>query len=314
MPLDPQVEHILQLARQTANPEYWEMTPQAARALHNQKAAILDAKPEPVYRAEDRAVPGASGDIPVRVFTPRASEEPLAVLVWLHGGGHVIGSLDSYDSLCRQLALRADCMVVSVGYRLAPEHKFPAAVEDSFAALKWVGEQAGSLGADARRMAIGGDSAGGNLAAVAAILAREGGGPPLAFQLLVYPPTAPFPDSASQHALSDGYLLTRKHILWFQGHYLRSDDDRRDFRYAPLLCPNLSGLPPALVIVAEYDPLRDEGIAYAKRLREAGNQVELMDYPGMVHPFFSMSGAVDVARQAIADAAAALRRAFRANG
>ena len=313
MPLHPQVELVLQKIKQAGNPEYWQMTPQQARDFHNQKAAILDAKPEPVFRAEDRTLPGPAGAIPVRVFTPRASKTPLPVLVWLHGGGHVVGSLDSYDSVCRQLALRADCIVVSVDYRLAPEHKFPAAVDDSFAALMWVLQHADELGGDVSRIAIGGDSAGGNLAAVAAILARDAGLPPLAFQLLVYPATAAHPDTQSQQAFSDGYLLTRKHIFWFQNHYLRDDRDREDFRYAPLLCPNLSGLPPALVIVAEYDPLRDEGIIYAECLLHAGNQVELVNYEGMVHAFFSMSGALDVGKQAITKAAAALQQAFRDN-
>jgi acetyl esterase len=202
--------------------------------------------------------------------------------------------------------------VVSVDYRLAPEHKFPAAVDDSFAALTWVGQHAAEIGGDPNRIAAGGDSAGGNLAIVAAILARDAGSPPLVFQLLVYPPTAPYPDSASQLELAEGYLLTRKNILWFQNHYLHDDNDRQDIRYAPLICADLSRLPAALVIVAEYDPLRDEGIAYAERLRQAGNRVELTNYEGMVHPFFSMSGALDVGKQAIAQASVALKEAFAA--
>jgi acetyl esterase len=312
MPLDPQVAQIIDLIKKAGNLEYWQMTPQEARAFHNKKAPILDARPEPIYRSEDRTVPGPAGDIPVRIFTPRESGEPLPVLVWFHGGGHVIGSLDSYDSVCRQLALRADCIVVSVDYRLAPEHKFPAAVDDSFAALTWVGQHAAEIGGDPNRIAAGGDSAGGNLAIVAAILARDAGSPPLVFQLLVYPPTAPYPDSASQLELAEGYLLTRKNILWFQNHYLHDDNDRQDIRYAPLICADLSRLPAALVIVAEYDPLRDEGIAYAERLRQAGNRVELTNYEGMVHPFFSMSGALDVGKQAIAQASVALKEAFAA--
>lgn len=310
MALDPQVRQILELVKRAGNPEYWQMTPEAARDFHNKKAPILDSKPEPVHRCENRRIPGPAGEIPIRIFTPRESSAPLPVLVWFHGGGHVIGSLDSYDSLCRQLALRADCVVVSVDYRLAPEHKFPAAVEDSFAALSWVGQHAAEIGGDANRIAVGGDSAGGNLAAVAAILARDAEYPPLVFQLLIYPPTAAYPDSPSQLELAEGYLLTRKNILWFQNHYVRDDNDRQDFRYAPLLCPDLSRLPPALLIVAGYDPLRDEGIEYAERLRQAGNQVELVNYEGMVHPFLSMSGALEVARQAIVKSSEALRQAF----
>jgi acetyl esterase len=230
--------------------------------------------------------------------------------VWLHGGGHVVGSLDSYDALCRKLALSADCIVVSVAYRLAPEHKFPAGVIDSFAALKWAAGHANEFGGDAARVAIGGDSAGANLAAVCAILARDAGEPALCFQLLVYPRTAPDEEFPSHHALAEGYNLTRKTILWFHDHYRASLADRNDFRYAPLICPDLSRLPPSLIIIGEFDPLRDDGIAYAHRLEAAGNEVELSDYPGMIHPFFSMGGAIDAGRAAMVEAAHALRRAF----
>jgi acetyl esterase/lipase len=311
MPLDPQVEQVLALVRAAGNREYWQMTPQEARDWHNRKAGLLDIKPAPVLRSEDRAIAGPRGDIPLRIFTPRESVEPLPVLVWLHGGGHVVGSLDSYDALCRSLALQADCVVVSVGYRLAPEHKFPAGVEDSFAALQWAGTHAAEFGGDATRLAIGGDSAGGNLAAVCAILARDAGGPRLVLQLLVYPRTAPNEDSPSHHARAEGYMLTRKTILWFHDHYRASDEDRNDFRYAPLVCADLSRLPPALIVVAEYDPLRDDGVLYAEALKRAGNTVTLTEYAGMVHPFFSMGGAIDMGRKAQADAALALRAAFR---
>jgi len=308
--LDPQVAAVLEKIRLAGNPEYWQMTPAQAREWHIRKAGILDIKPAPVHDVADRKVPGSEADIPVRIYTPRASEMPLPVLVWLHGGGHVVGTLDSYDALCRRLALSADCIVVSVGYRLAPEHKFPAGVVDSFAALQWSAKHAAELGGDASRLAIGGDSAGANLAAVCAILARDAGTPALCFQLLVYPRTAAEEDFPSHHAFAEGYMLTRKTILWFHEHYRARDSDREDFRYAPLICPDLSRLPPALVIVGEFDPLRDDGIAYAKRLRDEGNDVVLSDYPGMVHPFFSMGGAVDAGRAAMEEATAALRRVF----
>ena len=311
MPLDPQVLWVLDRIRDAGNPEYWQMTPEQARDWHNRKAGILDVQPEPVFKAEDRVIPGPAADIPVRIYTPRASSTPLPVLVWLHGGGHVVGNIDSYDALCRQLALQADCLVVSVEYRLAPEHKFPAGVEDGFAALTWVGHHAVEIGGDPERIAIGGDSGGGNLAAVCVILARDAGFPKLAFQLLVYPRTAAWEDSASHHEFAEGYLLTRETILWFHNHCLNSDEDRKDWRWAPLDCPDLSRLPPALVIVGEYDPLRDEGIAYAERMRREGNTVELTNYAGMVHPFFSMGGAIDAGRRAIAQAARALKQAFR---
>ena len=310
MPLDPQVQAVLDKIREAGNPEYWQMTPQQARDWHNRKAGILDVKPEPVFKTRDRSVPGLAGGIPVRIFVPRESTEPFPVLVWLHGGGHVVGTLDSYDALCRQLALQGDCLVVSVAYRLAPEHKFPAGVEDSFAALEWVATHAADLGGDPKRVAIGGDSAGGNLAAVCAILARDAGFPHLLMQLLVYPRTAPDEEFPSHHEFAQGHLLTRKTILWFHEHYRGSDADRRDFRYAPLITQDLSRLPPALVIVGECDPLRDDGIAYAERLKSEGNEVELTNYLGMVHPFFSMGGAVDAGRRAVTQAASALKRVF----
>jgi acetyl esterase len=208
--------------------------------------------------------------------------------------------------------LQGDCVVVSVAYRLAPEHKFPAGVEDSFAALQWIAEHASELGGDSNRLAIGGDSAGGNLAAVCAILARDADGPKLVMQLLIYPRTAPDEDSSSHHEFAEGHLLTRNTILWFHRHYRSSDADRVDFRYAPLICKDLSHLPPALIIVGECDPLRDDGIAYAERLQRDGNAVELTNYPGMVHPFFSMGGAVDAGRRAMTQAASTLKRVFSA--
>ena len=310
MPLDPEVAAILEKIRLAGNPEYWQMTPEAARAWHNRKAGILDIKPDPVFAVADRVVQTPAAPVPVRIYTPRASDEPLPILVWLHGGGHVVGCLDSYDALCRQLSLQGDCIVVSVDYRLAPEHKFPAGVDDSFAALQWTAQHAHELGGDPARLAIGGDSAGANLAAVCAILARDAGGPALRFQLLVYPRTAPEEDAASHHTFAEGYLLTRRTILWFHEHYRARPEDRQDFRYAPLICEDLSRLPPALVIVGEFDPLRDDGIAYAQRLRESGNEAALADYPGMVHPFFSMGGAVAAGRAAMTQACAALRHAF----
>ncbi|MEO8751273.1 MAG: alpha/beta hydrolase [Casimicrobiaceae bacterium] len=310
MPLDPQVQAVLDKIRAAGNPEYWQMTPAQARDWHNRKAGILDIKPEPVFATRDRTISDPAGGIPVRIYVPRPPTGLFPVLVWLHGGGHVVGNLDSYDALCRQLALQGNCIVVSVGYRLAPEHKFPAGVLDSFAALEWAGRNAEELGGDPARIAIGGDSAGGNLAAVCAILARDAGAPALCFQLLVYPRTAPDEELPSQYAFAEGHLLTRKTILWFHDHYRASLADRADFRYAPLVCPDLSRLPPALVIVGECDPLHDDGVAYARRLEDAGNAVELADYPGMVHPFFSMGGAVDAGRHAVTQAALALRRAF----
>ncbi len=297
MPLDRQAAALLAKVRAAGNPEYWQMTPQEARDTHNRRAGILGIPPAAVFDVSNRTLPGPAGDIPVRIYAPRQSATLLPVLVYLHGGGHVIGSLDSYDAICRQLALEADCIVVSVDYRLAPEHRFPAGVDDAFAALRWVSGHASEFGGDAKRIAIGGDSAGGNLAAVCAILARDADGPKLRFQLLVYPRTAPDEDLPSQHAFAEGHMLTRRSILWFHEHYRASDADRHDFRYAPLIHPDLSRLPPALVIVGECDPLRDDGIAYARRLQADGTPAELALYEGMIHPFFSLGGVLDAGRQ-----------------
>jgi acetyl esterase len=212
------------------------------------------------------------------------------------------------------LSNQADCIAVAVDYRLAPEYKFPAAVEDSEAALRWVALHAVEFGGDPDRIAVGGDSAGGNLATVVAILARNAGHPKLAFQLLIYPATAPEPEAPSHRKFAEGYVLTRNTIVWFYKHYLRSPKDANDFRYAPLVADDLSDLPPAFVLVAGHDPLRDEGIDYARRLIEFGNRVRLVNYEGMIHGFYLMGGAVDAAKRAVAESAQMLREAFTANG
>jgi acetyl esterase len=310
MAVDPQTQAVLDKIREAGNPEYWQMSVADARAWHVRKAAILDIAPVPVERTEDRPIAGPHGSIPLRIYWPRLTDTPQPVLVWLHGGGHVVGSLESYDALCRMFCTSADCIVVAVDYRLAPEHRFPAGVDDSFAALAWTFANAAAFGGDSQRIALGGDSAGGNLAAVCAILARDAKIGELVFQLLVYPRTAAEENSESHHRFAEGHLLTRKTILWFHDHYRASDADRRDWRYAPLDCPDLSRLPPALVIVGECDPLHDEGVAYANAMMRAGNTVTLSDYPGMVHPFFSMGGAIDAGRAAHREATLALRHAF----
>jgi acetyl esterase len=310
MALHPQVEMVLELAARAGNPPYWELTPDQARALHERTAPVLDAKPVALARVTDLELPGPAGPVAARAYRAHASSAPLPALVWFHGGGHVVGSVRCYDALCRQLALASGVVVVSVDYRLAPEHKFPAAVEDAMAALRWVASHAGRLGVDGTRIAVGGDSAGGNLAAVSAILARDAGDVVPVFQLLVYPATGAWPDTASHAAFAEGHLLERRAIDWFQGHYVRGPADRTDFRFAPLLADDLSGLPDALVVVAECDPLRDEGIAYAERLQAAGSGVELTCYDGMIHAFLSLSGALDAGREAIAHCGRALREAL----
>lgn len=271
-------------------------------------AAQLDAEPPAVAHVEDRTVPGPGGPIPVRLYTPDVAR-PCPVLVFFHGGGWVLGDLETHDVPCRELANAAGCMVIAVDYRLAPEHKFPAASEDAFAATKWVAENAESISVDPKRIAVGGDSAGGNLAAAVALMAKDRGGPALAYQLLVYPITNHAFGSDSYVENADGYGLSRDGMKWFWEQFLASAADGAHPYASPLLAPELRGLPPALVITAEYDPLRDEGEAYAERLRQAGVTVKCSRYDGMIHGFFR-SPVLDPARTGIREAAAALRAAF----
>ena len=315
MPLDTQVEALLEAAKKANVAELWQLSPHDARAEYRRRTERLKIDVD-IHRFEDRDIDGPGGSIPIRIYTPRelTSGEKLPVLVWFHGGGYVIGDLDTHDSACRALANETDCIVVAVDYRLAPENKFPAAVDDCFAAFRWVIKNAAAINADGARVAVGGDSAGGNLAAVVSILARNAGLPNIVFQLLIYPVTAPEPETKSHHAFAEGYLLTRKTITWFFTHYIRNSKDTKDFRYAPLEADDLSSLPPALVIVAGYDPLRDEGVEYAEALIHAGNRVRLSNYEGMVHGFYLMGGMVDASRRAISESAAMLRDAFSQPG
>jgi acetyl esterase len=315
MPLDTQVEALLEAAKKANVAELWQLSPHDARAEYRRRTERLKIDVD-IHRFEDRDIDGPGGSIPIRIYTPRelTSGEKLPVLVWFHGGGYVIGDLDTHDSACRALANETDCIVVAVDYRLAPENKFPAAVDDCFAAFRWVIKNAPTINADGARVAVGGDSAGGNLAAVVSILARNAGLPNIVFQLLIYPVTAPEPETKSHHAFAEGYLLTRKTITWFFTHYIRNSEDTKDFRYAPLEADDLSSLPPALVIVAGYDPLRDEGVEYAEALIHAGNGVRLSNYEGMVHGFYLMGGMVDASRRAISESAAMLRDAFSQPG
>jgi acetyl esterase len=257
----------------------------------------------------NRTVPGPGGAIPVRIYIPQAPQ-PLPALVYFHGGGWVRGSLQTHDVLCRMLANAAACAVVSVDYRMAPEHRFPAAVEDAEAVTRWVAEHGREIGVDPSRLAVGGDSAGGNLAAAVALSLRDAGGPTLSFQVLIYPVTDFNFDTPSYVDNGEGYLLTRGAMQFYWRAYLADEVHGQDQRASPLRARSHADLPPALVITAEFDPLRDEGRAYAERLRGAGTSVELREYPGVIHGFFGSPGILDIARQAILDAAADLRAAF----
>ena len=308
MPLDPQAQEVLdQLAALGLAPNHI-LTPEEARA--NQLLRARAVGPE-VAKVEDRAIPGSDAQVPVRVYTPEGTG-PFPVLSWFHGGGWVLGNLDTADATARYLAVEAGCVVVSVGYRLAPEAKFPVPLDDCFAATEWISQNAASISADTNKIAVGGDSAGGNLAAAVALRARDQRGPSLALQLLVYPVMARDFNTASYLQNGEGYMLTTDGMKWFWDHYLRNDADASNPYAAPAASKDLSGLPPALVITAEFDPLRDEGEAYAQRLKTAGVATTSSRYDGMLHGFFTMSAVIDKGKEAISEASSALRAAFLA--
>lgn len=308
--LHPQIEKVLEaMARLDLKP-IEAMTPVEARQQMEVMAASRKAETLPIARVENRTMPSPAGQIPVRVYWPNAAGMRPAI-VYYHGGGHVIGSLDSHDLVARNLCGGTEAVVVSVDYRMGPEHRFPAAVEDSFAALAWVHANAASLGVDPDRLGVHGDSAGANLAAVVALLARDNGAPQLRLQSLVYPVTdfRMETESYKTYAIGCG-ILTAGAMHWFRGHYLRTMDDATDWRASPVLAPNVAGIAPAIVIAAECDVLHDEGLAYAERLRAAGVPVEYSRYAGMIHAFFGMMPAVDDALNAQRQVWAAFKRAF----
>jgi acetyl esterase len=268
---------------------------------------------EPVAKVEDTTIPGPAGELPVRVYWP-TTEPDLPVIAFFHGGGFTIGNCDTHDGTSRAIANRSGAIVLSVDYRLAPEDRFPAALDDCFAAATWLAANAASLGGDGSRLAVAGDSAGGNLAAAVALAARDRGGPAIAFQLLVYPVTdlsSGRDRHESQRTNATGYFLTHTQMEWFRRQYLRDEADGENPLASPLVAPDLAGLPPAFVVTAEYDPLRDEGEAYAARLREAGVPTTLRRVDGVFHGFFSMIGLVPGSAEAVDAAGAALRDALR---
>jgi acetyl esterase len=312
MQLDPQARAVLERVARANLPPYPKLGAAAARTLYRETRGALSAPPPDVARVANLSATGPVGEVPVRLYRPlgTADDERLPALVYFHGGGWTIGDLDTHDVPCREFASLARCAVVAVDYRLAPEHKFPAAFDDAVAVTHWVHAHAGSLGIDASRLAVGGDSAGGNLAAGVAIALRDTWGPRIAMQALVYPATDMAADTASHAAFAEGYLLTREAILWFKDNYLRGPADEGDWRASPLRAADLAGLPPAYVITAGYDPLRDEGRAYADRLRAAGVSVTYECFEGMIHGFITMGGAIAAARHAIQRASLGLKRAF----
>ena len=305
---------LLERVARAQLPPYNELPPAVSRRLYHDTRAVTSPPVPEVGAVYLQLMPGPAGPVPVRVYNPAgaAKSEILPALVYYHGGGWVIGDLDTHDVVCRQLANGSRCMVFSVEYRLAPEARFPAAVDDCIAVTRHIAEQAAELGVDPKRIAVGGDSAGGNLAAVVCLNARDTHQPLPCFQLLVYPATDQRSGHPSHERNAEGYLLTRKVMHYFRGHYLPNEVDWLDWRASPLLATSLQGLPPAYLITAGYDPLVDEGRAYAGRMSDEGVKVQYLEYPDMVHGFLLMGGALDTANDAVAGCCAALRKAFEA--
>jgi acetyl esterase len=313
MALDPQVQAVIELVAKSGRPAYHTLSPKDARQLFLETRPASTPTPPEIGSVKNVVAETPAGAIPLRVYRPAGvvATTPLPAYVYFHGGGWVIGDLETHDVLCRQLTAASGASVISVDYRLAPEHKFPAAADDAWAATRWVVAHAGELGLDAGRLAVGGDSAGGNLAAVVALMARDAGAPAIKLQVLIYPVTDVMRETRSYEDFGEGYMLTRDSMHWFIAHYLTSKDDARDWRVSPLRAPSLAGLPPALIVTAGNDPLRDEGEMYAGRLRDAGGSVDYVCYGGMIHGFAGMGKLIDTAQRAVSLIGDSLRQAFR---
>ena len=310
MALDAFVKGLIDQMAASPMPKLWEVPAIQGREMYRMMASALEPPAVSIGKIENITMPGPAGQIRLRVYTPVADGgAALPAIVYFHGGGWVIGDLDTHDALCRNLANECAARVISVDYRLAPEHRFPAAVDDCYAAVKWVEQNAASIGVDANRIAVAGDSAGGNLAAVMCLLAKQKGGPQIVYQLLIYPVTQWKAETGSMNSFAEGYFLEKKTMHWFFDQYAAGHDPN-DWRLSPLAAQDLSGLPRAYVVTAGFDPLRDEGKAYADKLNRAGGAAVHIDYPGMVHGFFNMSAVVPTAKSAIADAAKSLRAVF----
>lgn len=311
MPLHPQAQALREQRAAAGTPPLYTLTPAQARAADLAAVRAGAGTPEPVAAVEEHTFPGPGGDLTLRLYRPGTDPAPQPALLYLFGGGWTLGSLDTGDAICRALANAAGCVTAAVGYRLAPEHPFPAAVHDCRAAADWLVGHAAELGVDPGRLAVGGDSAGGNLAAALTLLARDEGGPAFRHQLLVYPNTDHRADTPSRREHDDPLLFNRRSVAWYWGHYLADPADGDHPLASPLRAPDLAALPPATVITAEYDPLRDEGEQYAEALRAAGVPVETRRWDGVPHGFFAMPGVLDAGAEAQRYAAARLREALR---
>jgi acetyl esterase len=311
--LHPQVAALLERASKSLLPAYYDVPPAVARRLYRDTRGALTPDPPAVEYVQLMMAPGKAGPVPFRAYRPKGAgnDAILPALVYFHGGGWVIGDLDTHDVICRTLCNAARCAVFSVEYRKAPEAPFPAAVDDCFASLNFISKNSNSLKINSAQIAVGGDSAGGNLATVMALMARDAGGPAISFQVLIYPGTDQRMGHPSIDRNGEGYLLTRKSMGYFRGHYLPDQKDWLDWRASPLLAKSLKGLPPAYLLTAGFDPLVDEGKAYADRMRNEGVAVEYRNHPDMVHGFITMGRILDTANSALADCAAALRKAWK---
>jgi acetyl esterase/lipase len=309
--LDPDNQQILDMMKAAARPPVHELQPQEARSMYRASRGALQPELPAVAEVRDLSAPGPAGDIPLRLYRGMGTEPgPLPILIFYHGGGYVIGDLDTHDYVCRKIANVAQCCVIAVDYRLAPEHKFPAAIEDSAAALRWIVKEAQSLSIDPARVAVGGDSAGGNLSANMAHLARDGQVPQLCYQMLLYPGTDMSMSQPSYRRDFAQFPLSIEAIEYFIGHYLRDESDYTDPRAAPLLADNFKRLAPAFVLTAGYDPLADEGMAYARKLEDNGVPVTLVHMSDQMHGFLTMGRVIRAADLALEMASAALARAF----
>lgn len=307
MPLDEDTGRLLEDLRRAGIKPTHQLSPEEARANLKRRRAMDTTAPIPMVSVDESSVPTASGAVRVRIYRPSKGGE-LPILLYMHGGGWVTGDLDTQDFHCRTFAQGASCLVVSIDYSLAPETRFPTAAEECYAVLRWAAENATALGGDSSRIAIAGPSAGGNLAAAVALMARDRGGPPLVFQMLIYPVLDFSYETPSYRENARGFLLEKEDMQWYWAQYLASPDDGSHPYASPGRSPDLRGLPPAYIATAEFDPLRDEGEAYAERLLAAGVPVSLRRHAGLIHGFFGMTSAVPAARAAVDQAVEALER------
>jgi len=310
MTLDPQLKSYMDALEELGVAPLETVPVDVARKMYEKGAEQTRGDRPELFAVEDFTIPGPESDLACRLYRP-CEKNKLPILVYFHGGGFTIGSIESHDVVCRHLSQQAECLVVSVDYRLAPEHKYPAAVEDAWAATCWIVNNAKQLGGDPDQVAVGGDSAGGNLATVICLMAREAGDPQLKYQLLIYPFLDMSCDMPSHDAFIEGYRLTRDLIAWFCQAYFNTDDDVTDWRASPIDAHSLADLPPAFILSAGFDPLQDENKSYAYQLEAAGVEVTHSHYPDMIHGFYTMPGILDRARDALRESAEALHKAFK---